>query len=140
MAYVDTSVLVAYYCPEPLSGLAQSSIRRARPPVISPLVEVELCSALAIKLRTGEMDIPTAQRILSCFRMHCTDGLFRIVPIGAREYAAACEWIGAFKVPLRTVDTLHLAAAFANGLALLTADKSLASAAGQLAVRCKLLA
>jgi predicted nucleic acid-binding protein len=45
MAYIDTSVLVAYYCPEPLSRAAEKSIRSAASPAISPLVEVELCSA-----------------------------------------------------------------------------------------------
>jgi predicted nucleic acid-binding protein len=139
MAYIDTSVLVAYYCPEPLSDAAERAIRQADRPTISALVEVEFCSALAIKMRTGDMDMESAQRILSCFRMHIADRLFTIVPIAAREYAAACQWIGAFAVPLRTVDALHLAAAFANELAVLTADKALARSAEHFGVACQLI-
>ena len=91
MSYIDTSVLVAYYCPEPLSNAAERAIRQADRPTISALVEVEFCSALAIKMRTGDMDMESAQRILSCFRMHIADRLFTIVPVAAREYAAACR-------------------------------------------------
>ena len=139
MAYIDTSVLVAYYCPEPLSHAAEESVRKADPPVISPLVEVEMFSAVAAKTRTGEMDAEAARRVLSCFRKHCAHGVFAIVSIGAREYAAACEWISAFSTPLRTVDALHLAAAFANGLTILTADKNLARSARKLGVGCRLI-
>ncbi len=139
MGYIDTSILVAYYCPEPLSQAAERWIRRAASPTISPLVEVELCSALAMKTRSGEMDAESAHRVLSCFRMHCADGVFAIVPIGAREYTAACEWLSAFSTPLRTVDALHLAAAFGNGLTLLTADRNLARSAKHFRVACKLI-
>ncbi len=36
-AYVDTSVLGAYYCPEPLSGAAEAALLELRDPCISPL-------------------------------------------------------------------------------------------------------
>ena len=49
MAYVDTSVLAAYYCPEPLSAAAQTELGQLASPTLSPLVEVELCSAVARK-------------------------------------------------------------------------------------------
>ena len=55
MVYVDTSVLAAYYCTEPLSAAAQTAIREAHEPVISLLVEVEFASAVALKVRTGEL-------------------------------------------------------------------------------------
>jgi len=139
MAYIDTSVMVAYYCPEPLSNAAERALRQADRPTISPLVEVEFCSALAIKMRTGDMEIESAHRILTCFRLHIADGLFTMVSIAAREYAAACAWISAFAVPLRTVDALHLAAALANGLAVLTADKALARSAEHFGVACQLI-
>jgi len=35
MAYIDASVLIAYYWPEPLSSAAQSEIRRAEGPAIT---------------------------------------------------------------------------------------------------------
>jgi len=135
MAYVDTSVLVAYYCPERLSPKAQKAMRRSGPPVISPLTEVEFYSALSLKVRTGEMEEESASRIISLLQLHIEDGQYRIVSVEAREYALACEWLGRFSVNLRTVDSLHLAAAFSNRLALLTADRGLAKAAKRLGVK-----
>ena len=139
MAYIDTSVLVAYYCPEPLSQTAESAVRRARPPVVSLLAEVEFCSALSLKTRTGEMDADSAGSILSVFRSHIKGGQYGIVPIGVREYALACEWLSRFSAPLRTVDALHLAAAFSNGQTLVTADRGLARSAKQFRVKHTLI-
>ena len=139
MAYIDTSVLVAYYCPEPLSRAAQEMIRKASSPAVSLLTEVEFCSALSLKTRTGDMDTDTAASILSVFRSHLEGGQYRIVPIGAGEYTLACEWISCFSAPLRTVDALHLAAAFSQGMTLLTADRGLARSARQFKVKHKLI-
>lgn len=139
MVYVDTSVLVAYYWPEKLSRAAQSVIRRADGPTISPLVETEFYSALALKTRMGELDVESARRILSVFRLHRADGIYRVVPIEAAEYEIAREWIGTFRTGLRTLDALHCAVAFSHGLVLVTADKILADAAGHFGVRRKLL-
>ena len=129
MAYIDTSVLVAYYCPEPLSATAEKVIRGADAPAISPLTEVEFCSALAIKVRTRELNMKVAERLLSQFRVHLEERLYRIVPVETKEYLLAADWIGRFAVPLRAVGALHLATAFSNGLELVTADKNLARSA-----------
>jgi len=140
MVYIDTSVLIAYYWPEAISPAAQSEIRKARGPAISPLSEVEFHSALALKKRMKEMDEESARRILSAFRAHRRDGVYRIVPIEAREYALSCEWIETFRTPLRALDALHLAAAFSNGLTLITADKVLADSAKCFGVKHRLIA
>jgi predicted nucleic acid-binding protein len=42
MSYIDTSVLVAYYCPEPISAKAEKVILRADPPAVSHLAENEI--------------------------------------------------------------------------------------------------
>jgi len=139
MAYIDTSVLVAYYWPEALSRAAQAEIRRAEGPVISPLSELEFISALALKIRTGELNEKSARLILSTFRQHRADNVYQILPIEAREYTIACEWIGMFRTPLRALDALHLAVSFSNALILITADKTLAESARQLGVNYKLI-
>jgi hypothetical protein len=140
MVYVDTSVLVAAYCPEPLSKAAQREIRKTLSPAISPISEVEFCSAIALKTRTGEMDVASARQVLVSFRLHLAEAVFRILPVEAREYAMACERISSFAAPLRTVDALHLAAAFTNDLTLITADKVLAQSAKRFGVKHKLIA
>jgi predicted nucleic acid-binding protein len=139
MAYIDTSLLVAYYCPEAFSRAAQHEVDKDADPTISQLTEVEFCSALGTKVRTGEMAVEAAHRVLACFRMHCSEGDYRIVPIGAREYAAAGEWLATLAAPLRTLDALHLAAAFSNGLVLITTDKDLAKSARHFGVKHKLV-
>ena len=139
MGYVDTSALVAYYCPEPLSPVVERILRKLAAPTISPLVEVELHAAVAVKLRRGELDAGSANRIVSEFRLHLEDGLYHVVPIQAREFSLARDWIARFSTALRTLDALHLAAAFANGLTLVTADKGLAKAALALGVRSRLV-
>ena len=139
MSYIDTSVLVAYYWPETLSRAAQAELRKAPGPTISPLSELEFHCALALKMRTGEMDERSARRILSAFRLHRADGVYRVVPIEAREYAISCEWVGTFRTSLRTLDALHMAVAFSNGLTLITADKILAESARRFGVKHKLI-
>jgi predicted nucleic acid-binding protein len=139
MAYIDTSVLVAYYCPEKHSRTAQRLISGDDSPAISALTDVEFCSALAIKVRTGECARDQAHRVLSLFRMHCADHDYEVLPVGSREYAAASNWITDFATSLKTVDALHLATAFANDLQLVTADKALAESAAHYGVKYKLV-
>ena len=139
MAYIDTSVLVANYCPEPLSKAAQRAIQRARPPAISVLNDVEFCSAVSLKTRAGAMDSDTARRILSLFHLHVDAGHYDLVPIRAAQYTLAADWIASFATSLRTVDALHLAAAYTHKLTIITADKSLAQAADHFGAKCKLL-
>lgn len=139
MAYIDTSVLVACYYPEPLSTAAQEAVREAQGPTISPLTQVEFCSALATKVRVGEMESNAAGRILSAFRRHVEEGRYGVLSIEARQYNMACDWIASFSTPLRTVDALHLAAAWCADLEMVTADKQLARAAKHFGVKCRLV-
>jgi predicted nucleic acid-binding protein len=139
MSYIDTSALAAYYCPETLSRSVEKELRRDEAPTISPLVEVEFHSAVALKVRTREFDPPTANRIVSLFRLHLANGHYRLVAVGDREYGLACDWIGRFSTPLRTLDALHLAAAFASDLVILTTDRPLARSAKHFGVKCKLI-
>jgi hypothetical protein len=49
MIYLDTSVIVAYYCPEALSLQVQDLLREHAKPALSLLTEVEFTSAVAKK-------------------------------------------------------------------------------------------
>jgi len=53
MYYIDTSVLAAYYCPEPLSDKAEEFILASGTPVITDLTRLELFSAISRKVREG---------------------------------------------------------------------------------------
>jgi hypothetical protein len=129
MVYLDTSVLAAYYCPEAMSDKAERAIRRGELPAISLLVEVELHSAVARKVREGALSEPDATRIVTQFRLHIDEGCYERLPIESTHYEVARDWIGRFRAPLRTLDALHLAVCFASDAVLLTADLELAKAA-----------
>lgn len=139
MAYLDTSLLVAYYCPEPLSARAQSELTLLDSPAISRLVEVEFYSAVALKIRTRTLDAGAANRIVSLFEVHLVGNYYRLVTLENCEYALAREWIGRFTTPLRTLDALHLACAFAHDRTLFTTDRGLAQSASVLGVDHRLV-
>ena len=53
MFYIDTSVIVAYYCPEPMTEKAEAFLIAHLRPTNSTLTEVEMFSALSRKVREG---------------------------------------------------------------------------------------
>ena len=139
MHYLDTSVLTAYYYPEPRSARVQKLLARLDGPAISPLVAVELCCSIARKVRAGQLDRTAATRIFAEFDSQLAELRFEIVPIEAAEYDLARQWIVRLAAPLRVLDALHLAAARTNNLILVTADIQLASAAKHFGVRRRLI-
>lgn len=139
MTYIDTSVLVAYYCPEPLSSHAQRVLQQQRELAISSLVEVEFASALARKVRTREMRLTDAQRILVAFQAHLDQEIFRRLPIERQHFAKAQEWLASFRIPLRTLDALHVAVAAAEGASMITADATLARMCAKVGVTARLV-
>jgi predicted nucleic acid-binding protein len=137
--YADTSVLVAYYCPEPPSETAERHLRALDPPVLSRLTDVELHSALAKKVRREELTEENAQRIEQLFRRHCEQELYHIVPVQEGEYRQAREWMARRSTAVRTLDALHLAAADCLDVHVLTADTVMNRAGEQLEVPVQLL-
>ena len=139
MIYVDTSALVPYYCPDPLSAAAESLLRAEDRPGVSDLVAVEFTSAVARKLREGDLRRDEAERIAARFRAHVAAGAYTLLPVEHHHYAVAQDWIGRFVSPLRTLDALHLALASDAGRALVTADRELARSAEVFGVAVRLI-
>jgi len=126
--YVDTSILAAYYCPEPLSERAEQRLRALRPPVVSWLTDVELHSALAKKVRKSELTDEDAERVQDLFRAHVSRALYEVAAIEHGDFVQARQWIARMDTALRTLDALHLAVAHRRDLEILTADRGLADA------------
>lgn len=127
--YVDTSVLGAYYCPEPASSVAQAFLQEIGRPVISSVTEVELASLVSKKKRLGELGRDEARAVLAKFSGHLDAGHYhRLLPADA-HYREARELIGGLQTPLRTLDALHLALALVEGLPVATADRVMHRAA-----------
>jgi hypothetical protein len=137
--YLDTSILGSYYCPEPLSSVVAAVLKTVPDAVISPLIEVEFCSLLSLKVRTAALDRASANAVLSQFRVHMADGVYRLIESSEREYELARGWLSRFDTPLRTLDALHLATAFAHRQEVITTDKLLERAARKLGVTCRLV-
>ncbi len=139
MTYVDTSVLAASYCQEPLSDQAQRALAETGERAISSLVEVELASALARKVRSREMRRADAHRILAVFQAHLEQGIYARLAVDTAHYAKAREWMATFTFSLHTLDALHLAVAAMEDCSFLTADTTLAKACAKVGVPARLI-
>lgn len=139
MVYIDTSVLAAYYCPEPLSRQAQDILGQQVKPALSVLAEVEFFSAVARKVRMEELEMADGNRIIAKFQSHLDGGLFTVISVQNHHWRLARGWIGLFNTPLRTLDALHLAIASDGDLELITSDKYLYQSAEILGVTASLV-
>ncbi len=135
MAYVDTSVLIAYYCPEPLSQEAEAFLTTNVQPTISALTEIELFSAVSKKVRTKEMKRNDAGRVVARFLADIDNGYYSYLPVEATHYRLARDWVGMFSLSLRTLDALHLAISSSEGLEIITTDPDLFKSAKALSLK-----
>ena len=137
--YIDTSLLVPYYCPETLSGVAERTLRGDPRPAVSDLVEVEFFSALARKVRARGMSAPDGRRAGDRFLVHLRAGFYARISPERRHYEVARGWLARLTLPLRALDALHLALADLEGLRLVTADQDLSRSAKRLGVSVTLV-
>ena len=128
-AYIDTSVLGAYYCPEALSTTAEEALREITAPVISLLSEVEFASLLSRKRRLKEINERQAKDILDLFETHVAEGFYRRMSLTTEHFLKARQLVASAQSALRTLDSLHLGAAISESLPLMTADRELAKEA-----------
>jgi len=129
MAYIDTSALVAYYCPEPMSAKIERAILSIAHPHISYLTDVEIASAIARKVRCKEVSFPDGHRIINFYRTHVDKRLYCWLPLDLKHFQVARSWISQFNPAVRTLDALHLAVMASNDLPILSSDNQLLAAA-----------
>jgi predicted nucleic acid-binding protein len=139
LIYADTSLLAAYYCPEPLSERAQRLLRRESAVGVSDIVEVELVLAIARKARRGEMTRTHARMAHEAFLQHLAQGWYLRWPMERGHFLRAREWLALTPLPLLALDALHLAVASAHQAPVATCDRQLASSARKLGVRARLV-
>ena len=106
-AYIDTSILGAYYCPESLSEAAEAALRQITKPVISLLSEVEFCSLLSRKRRLKELTDREMGTILDLFGTHVAEGFYRRVALTSEHLLSARNLLASPQSSLRTLDGLH---------------------------------
>ncbi len=84
--YIDTSVLVAYYCPEPLSKKVEAFITAYAQPAMSALTEIEMFSAISRKVREKLMDHRDADRVTAKFISHLDNRYFTYLPVESHHF------------------------------------------------------
>jgi uncharacterized protein len=134
MLYIDTSVLVAYYCPEAISEQVEDILINTSKPAISHLTEIELVSAVSRKIRDKALTQEQGNKIVSQFNTHIDQKSYTYLPLQSIHYLTARDWIAQFNTPLRTLDALHLAIATKSNIPILTADLKFAKSAKILGV------
>ncbi len=139
MDYFDTSVLAAYYCPEPNSPAAEKIILHSKSPAISDLTELELASALSRKIREKSITREDGRKIIALFQSHVSQGLFQKIAVEQEHFQIARAWIAQFTTPLRTLDALHLAIAHTQKALFFTSDLLLVKAARHFGISVKLV-
>ena len=133
--YVDTNVLVALITADALTARAEAFLRRHRPSLlVSDFAVTEVSSAIARRVRTGELSSELARVGLATFDAWTARVAMRVELISA-DIAAATAFLRRLDLSLRTPDALHIALVQRLGSELLTFDAKMATSALTLGAR-----
>lgn len=137
MVYLDTSALLKRYIPEANSDAFDAYFAEQAPLSISRLGLVEIRCALARKRRNRQISAEREKAAINEIRTDIQDGILAIYPVGDTHFAEALHLIDHMtKVPLRSLDALHLTIAQSLDVhELATADAVLRQAAQSLGMK-----
>lgn len=130
--YLDTSALAKLYVPESGSDEMEEALVGRRDIITSDLAVTELTSAVARRVREGDLSAAHARRIYQRVLRDVAAGEFRRAEITANSHREAERLLMGIgrRVPLRAADALHLGmAALLGARVLVTFDHRMRSAA-----------
>ena len=139
MFYLDTSILVSVLGNENATAACQRWLSEVAPGelAISDWVVTEFSSALALKLRTGQLKVEHRADCLAEFA-RLVEESFHLIAVTRQDFRSAARYTDMHETGLRAGDALHLAICANHGFKLVTIDQTLATAATKLGVpaRC----
>lgn len=110
--YIDTSALAKWYLNEAQSNEFSDWIQGVDQAIISELTQTEMRCLLAHRRRMKELDRESENLLFATFQRDIAEGHLLCPAIESGYFDAAIQLIDCLpKIPLRTLDAMHLAIA-----------------------------